>query len=198
MFKINEALTVVRSAKRIVTLAGVCLILAASANAESISVNMDHTNYGAPAMAPDTIAGVVPAMNWNNVVNRDTYITFNDDSGAATELDVMVFATKDGAMSGGGTPNQLLGLDFAKDYGGLALWSVPYPKYDLYIYNSSLLGQPSSIITFTIAGASQHVMTYTPGPYETLEKDKNYVVFYGLTGDVEVQTYAEGGASINL
>jgi hypothetical protein len=175
--------------KRFIALAGVCLLLAASANAAAISVNMNGSAFTDPGIALGTTAGVVPVINWNNITDLDTAITYWDNSKTDTTLGVGVVDGGMDTFNTGGTADERLGSDWVNGYTRLNLTNVPYAVYDLYIYNSTYGG--TGAITFTNPGGPAQVMIF-PGSGSplnftpTFQLDVNYVVFSGLTADATV------------
>ena len=64
------------------------LLLAAPAGASIISVNLGSGQTGGSLDATES-AGLVPAVNWNNVANLGSTVTdLNDDSGTPTTADI--------------------------------------------------------------------------------------------------------------
>jgi hypothetical protein len=157
-----------------------------SAQAAQISVNYDTAGSSTPAFAPADTAGVVPAANWNNVVNVNHSITFVDNSGASTPLTVALSAGGQDSWNTTGTPDERIFGDkviMGNAPQTLTLNNVPYAKYDVYIYLSSWGGE---VVNFGINGgptvatlANSFVPQFTGG-VDFVEND-TYVKLSGLT-----------------
>lgn len=165
-----------------------------------ISINYDTATSSTPAMAPQNIAGAVPASNWNNVVNNNHSITFGDDSGIATSLGVGVSTSGLDSWNRGADP--IGGRIFSDKItmgaiGTINLTNVPYASYELYVYLSDW---GSEVITFSLDGGSTTAATLTNtntgrdsgwnGIY--IEND-NYVKLTGLSGNSSIRMARTSG-----
>jgi hypothetical protein len=156
-----------------------------------ISVNYDTASSSTPALAPADTTGVVPAANWNNVVNVNHSMTFVDDSAASTPLSVALSAGgRDSWNTLGTSAERLFGdkVNMGSAAQTLTLGNVPYLKYDLYIYLSSW---GSEVVNFGINGGptiANLSNTFTPqftAGADFVEND-TYVKLSGLTGSAVV------------
>lgn len=116
--------------------------------AGSISLNFEGADSSAATanlLAPGDIAGVVPAANWNNASGTSgSSGNLNDDSGAATTMDVSWTAqgTWSWERSGDPVPANANGvmfngyLDTTGNDGShtISVTNVPYARYDVIVY----------------------------------------------------------------
>lgn len=185
--------TAVRRASQ--SIASIAAMLASGiALGGTISVNYNTQATGplesgtSPVTGP---AGVVAAANWNNISSQGTggfltpTQTFVDDSAANTTLTVALSGGTPDTWWTGGTEDQKIYGDWAKlgtASQTLTLSSIPYAKYDLYIYESHYA--TGEIVGFTI-GATTKTLTNTGGnPLggTTHRLNDTYVKFSGLSG----------------
>jgi hypothetical protein len=167
-----------------------------------ISINYDTVVSSTPALSPTDSAGVVPAINWNNIASNgpggflSPTQTFVDDSASATPLTVGVTSGGADSWNTGGNADQKIYGDWINAGKGttINLSGIPYASYDLYIYESHYAA--GEVVTFTIGGDVQ-TLTNTAGPFGTPTHRLNdsYVKFTGLTAsDVSVAVVATSGS----
>jgi len=183
-------------------------LLTAHAQAAIISVNFSQTGE-TPLGAADS-AGVIPAVNWNNVTTGNpgtTALNLKDNSGIATTADVTITMSGSGNTSPDITPavtdpDTRMLIDevrvFRNGSYSLSLADIPYAEYDLYAYFVDQSTSNSSSNTSITDGTTTYLFR-TPGNDQSFFTSNgfvrstdmtnvgnhdigNFVLFEGLTG----------------
>lgn len=130
--------------------AAAVVVLAVGTTAQAANIISVNFTNGANTLAPATAAGVIPAVNFNNVSGGSgAGVGLTDDTGAATTA--LLTFTSGGSFDAFSTPNSgLAGTDtlytgglFGDGTGGpgsevsLTVTNIPYASYTLYVYASS-------------------------------------------------------------
>jgi len=161
--------------------------LATGAQAQVISWNLDR--FGTIGASDN--AGVVLVNNWNNSWPSNPTVDLNDNSGAATTLDLSYGSFNTWSIQGSGPS-----LD--SDY--VSLTQIPYAQYDIYVYFSSDAADRPGYVTdgttsyfFNTLGASSiasgnALLIQTPETSNANHPFANYAVFSGLSGATQTIT----------
>jgi hypothetical protein len=178
---------------RFIALVGLCLLLAASANAATVSVNFNITASSTDAMGSTDLAGVELVGNWNNVTSPTDFGSLIDSSGAVSAVS--------GGMTAGGlaswnrnndpTEGRIFS-DFVSNIPNAAtldITGITYAKYDLYIYIAQW-GSNASTIT---VGSDAQAVNKVNDPWATpfYFEGSTYVKFEGLTGSTATATWSD-------
>ena len=196
------------------------LALAAAGSAHAAIISWSVDQFGTVT----TTTGVAPAANWNNTVPSGgspyvgkTVDNLNDDSGAATTLDISygswgawrIQGSHPGTDADGTSNKELLNgylnagpaaWNPSVTASSIAISEIPYASYDLIVYFSSdAAGREGQVangaVTFyfstlgadSIAGANA-TLTQTTSTSDANHAGGNYAVFSGLSGTSQTIT----------
>ena len=179
------------------TAAGFLLSGVSTAQAASIGISFDGGRNTAQAtsdaLAPTSVAGVVPQANYNvyTAQNQAAASVLNNDQGTATLAMITYsstaapYAATSNTPAGGTTPST---FDEALNNGGIYsaptvnITNVPYASYNVYAYtlNDHSTGTFSVTLTPTV-GSAQTIFGVNPNASDSTHVDGNAATAYVYT-----------------
>jgi len=178
--------------------------LAATANAQTlIGVSFNSGGGGQTPINPLTeTAGFVPQLNFNVYVGDPTSATLNYDNGLSSGASITVQNYGNYFSSGSFTnpgdqhlfDSNLNHGDITTSNAGIAVSSIPFATYNLYVYASSDNNSPHDIMTYKLTqGASVQTLSMevmsAPGTY--VQGTSTYNGAATNPGDVPAADYVE-------